>query len=104
MHRGPATDDDLKKVDELLHQPQFLKAKSETPRVPQFLIQRDGKFISVLGQVDRKPKTVQFTDSEGKKTMPGYFKGFAAFAEDVRRRKLPKPGGKLTPNCRITME
>jgi hypothetical protein len=94
----------VKRVDELLHQPEFLNAHSEAPRIPQFLIQRDGKFIKVLGQADGKLKVVQFTDSEGKKTMPGFFKGFASFADGVRHRKLPKPSGKVTPNCHITME
>lgn len=103
LRRGPASDEDMKKAEELLQQPQFRSAASVKPTVPGALIQRDGKFITVLGRVDGTPKIVQFLDTEGKKSMPKYFKGFEAFAEDVRRRKLPKPGGKVTPHCQITI-
>ena len=104
LRRGLASDEDMRKAEELLQQPDFRSAASDKPKIPQVAIQRDGEFIMVLGRVNGVSKLVQFSDPEGKKSMPKYFKGFEAFAENIRRRKLPKPGGKVTPRCKITME
>lgn len=104
VRRGPATDEEMNKAEELLQQPGFRGAATEEPNVPHVLIQRDGKFIMVLGRVDGVPKIVQFSDPQGLKTMPKYFKGFEAFAEQIRHRKLPKPAGKIAPHCQITSD
>lgn len=104
LRRGLASDDDIRKAEELLQQPDFRSAASDKPNIPQVPIQRDGEFIMVLGRVDGLPKIVQFSDPEGKKSKPKYFKGFEAFAENIRKRKLPLLVGKVTPRCRITID
>ena len=104
LRRGLASDEDMKKAEKLLQQPEFRSAASDKPNIPQVPIQRDGEFIMVLGRVDGAPKIVQFSDPEGKKSKPKYFKGFEVFAENIRKRKLPAVAGKVTPRCKITMD
>lgn len=102
LRRGPATDEEMNKAEELLQQPEFRSAASEKPNFPHTVIQSGGKFILALGHVDGAPKIVQFSDLQGSKTMPKYFKGFESFAEEIRRRKLPKVTGKVAPHCQFT--
>ena len=102
LRRGPASDEDIKRVEELLQVPEFRRAASGTLGTPSFIVRPDGKFISVTGLLDGKPKLVQFSDPEGKLKMPAYLKPFESFANDVRRRKLPKaPRGDGTGNCKV---
>ena len=103
LRRGSATQDDLKRVQALLEQPEIRSSASQPVRVPQVMIEPDGGYIAVLARVDDKPKLIQFTDVKGQKTMPQFLKGFHSFAEDIRRRKLPKTGGKVTPSCELSM-
>lgn len=100
IRAGLATDDEVKKIDQLVAQPQIRAATSGIHR-PSAIVKSDGRWLLVLTDIDGEPRTAEFLDPDGAKSMPDYLKGFDAFAEAIRHRKLPKLAGKVKPVCSL---
>lgn len=99
---GPATVDDIKKIDELLRQPEFRKTASNAIRQPH-MVERDGKGIAVLAEIDGTLKEAEFTDTAGTKSMPSFLKDFDSFVAAVRHRKMKKVKESVPGMCSLKL-
>jgi len=95
---GTASEDDIKRLKELVLAPDFQAAARRNER--EFMIQGQGQIISVETTVADSLQTVVFADTKGQTSAPSYLAGFLSFADEVRHRKLSKVKGRVEPMCR----
>jgi hypothetical protein len=100
---GAASEDDVNHAKALIGDPDFQNATHHNP--PGLtMVPPEGRFLTVEVNLDNKPQTVIFADRNGGTVAPSYLVGFLSFADDVRRRNMPKIHGKVETMCRRLSE
>lgn len=98
IYEAPASDEDKKKVHDLVTNPSF-QAAAQQNVVIRSEVTLDGKIITVWANVDGELKIASYSDHVGQASAPDYLKPFEAFEDEVKHRKMPKLKGKAEPIC-----